>query len=123
VERHEAVVAGAGQAGLASAALLQRRGFDVLVLERGAAIGMRWRERYAGLRLNTMRAFSTLPGYRFERRYGRYPRREDVVSYLERYAAHHRLSIRTELELRRVDRADEDGMWRLDTSAGPRLTR
>jgi putative flavoprotein involved in K+ transport len=123
VERHAAVVAGAGQAGLASAALLRRRGFDVLVLERGAAIGMRWRERYSGLRLNTMRAFSTLPGYRFERRYGRYPRREDMVSYLERYAAHHRLSIRTEVELRRVDRADEDGMWRLDTSAGPMRTR
>jgi hypothetical protein len=70
-----------------------------------------------------MRSFSTLPGYRFERRYGRYPRREDMVSYLERYAAHYRLSIRTEVELRRVDRADEDGMWRLETSAGPMLTR
>ena len=48
---------------------------------------MRWRERYEGLRLNTMRVFSTLPGYRFERRYGRYPRREDLVEYLDRYAA------------------------------------
>ncbi len=115
-------MAGAGQAGLAVAAVLRRRGFDVLVLERGPAVAMRWRERYEGLRLNTMRVFSTLPGYRFERRYGRYPRREDMVGYLERYAAHHRLGIRYETELRRVDSAAGEG-WRLDTSAAPLLAR
>jgi putative flavoprotein involved in K+ transport len=116
VERWEAIVAGAGPAELAAAAVLKRRGFDVLVIERGPAVGMRWRERYEGLRLNTMRVFSTLPGYRFERRYGRYPRREDLVEYLERYAAHHGLAIRFETELRRVEAAD-DGGWRLATRA------
>ncbi|HKP20821.1 MAG TPA: NAD(P)-binding domain-containing protein [Thermoleophilaceae bacterium] len=118
MERREAIVAGAGAAGLATAAVLRRRGFDVLVIERGPAVGMRWRERYEGLRLNTLRVFSTLPGYRFERRYGRFPRREDFVQYLDRYAAHHGLDIRFGTELRRVDPAG-DGGWRLDTSEGP----
>jgi putative flavoprotein involved in K+ transport len=122
VERCEAIVAGAGPAGLAAAAVLKRRGFDVLVIERGPAVGMRWRERYEGLRLNTMRVFSTLPGYRFERRYGRYPRREDLVEYLERYAAHHGLMIRFGTELRRVEAAD-DGGWHLETSGEPLLAR
>jgi putative flavoprotein involved in K+ transport len=121
-ERREAIVAGAGPAGLAAAAVLKRRGFDVLVIERGPTVAMRWRERYEGLRLNTMRVFSTLPGYRFERRYGRYPRREDLVGYLERYAAHHALDIRFGTELRRVERAD-DGWWRLETGEAPLVAR
>jgi putative flavoprotein involved in K+ transport len=122
VERHEAVVAGAGPAGLATAAVLKRRGFDVLVIERGPAVGMRWRERYEGLRLNTMRVFSTLPGYRFPRRYGRYPRREDFVEYLERYTAHHGLEIRFGTELRRVERTD-GGDWLLETGDVPLVAR
>ena len=122
MERCEAIVAGAGPAGLAAAAVLSRRGFDVLVIERGPAVGMRWRERYEELRLNTMRVFSTLPGYRFERRYGRYPRREDLVEYLDRYAAHHRLTIRFGTELHGVEAAG-DGGWRLETSGAPLLAR
>ena len=122
VERREAIVAGAGPAGLAAAAVLKRRGFDVLVIERGPAVAMRWRDRYEGLRLNTMRVFSTLPGYRLGRRYGRYPRREDFVDYLERYAAHHGLAIRFETELHRVERADDSG-WHLETSGSPVVAR
>lgn len=121
-ERHEAIVAGAGPAGLATAALLRKRGFEVLVLERSPAVGARWRARYEPLRLNTARAFSTLPGYRIPRSYGRYPRREDFVTYLERYADHHRLAVRFDTALERVDRS-EDELWRLDTSTGPLLAR
>ena len=46
---------GAGAAGLAAAALLRKRGFQTIVLERTEAVGARWRTRYDGLRLNTMR--------------------------------------------------------------------
>jgi glycine/D-amino acid oxidase-like deaminating enzyme len=123
VERSEAIVAGAGPAGLAAAALLRKRGFETLVLERTEAVGARWRSRYEGLRLNTMRMLSTLPGYRIPRRLGRYPRREDFVAYLEAYTAHHRLPLRFDTELHRVDRADDDELWRLETSQGPLLAR
>jgi putative flavoprotein involved in K+ transport len=123
MERHEAIVAGAGPAGLATAALLSKRGFQTIVLERTAAVGARWRTRYDGLRLNTMRMFSALPGYRIPRHYGRYPRRDDFVAYLEAYAAHHRLTLRFDTALQRIERAEEDGLWRLETSAGPLLAR
>jgi putative flavoprotein involved in K+ transport len=123
VERHEAIVAGAGPAGLAAAAVLRKHGFETVVLESTEAVGARWRTRYDGLRLNTMRTFSTLPGYRMPRRYGRYPRREDFVAYLEAYAAHHRLPLRFATALHRVDRAHEEGLWRLETSSGPLLAR
>lgn len=121
-ERHEAIVAGAGPAGLAAAATLRKRGFDVLVLERAQAVAERWRGRYEPLRLNTTRLFSSLPGYRIPRAYGRYPRRGDFVAYLERFAARHDLAIRFGVALERIDR-DGDGLWRLTTSAGPLLAR
>jgi cation diffusion facilitator CzcD-associated flavoprotein CzcO len=123
VERHEAIVAGGGPAGLAVAALLRRRGFETLVLERTAAVGASWRTRYAGLRLNTLRRFSALPGHRIPRCYGRYPRREDFVAYLETYAAQHRLVVRFGTALERIDRAEDEGLWQLDTSNGSLLAR
>lgn len=122
MEAHEAIVAGGGPAGLAAAAALKKRGVEVLVLERTEAVGARWRGRYEGLRLNTMRQLSRLPGLRMPRSYGRYPRREDFVAYLERYVDHHGLAVRHEIQLERVDK-DEDGSWRLDISAGALLAR
>jgi putative flavoprotein involved in K+ transport len=121
-DRHEAIVAGAGPAGLAAAALLRKRGFEVLVLERTDAVGARWRTRYEPLRLNTARLLSSLPGHRIPRSYGRYPRREDFVAYLDSYAEHHRLPVRFGTALEWVDRG-QDELWRLDTSAGPLLAR
>jgi putative flavoprotein involved in K+ transport len=113
-----AVVCGAGPAGLASAACLQRAGIDTLVLERGESIGTSWRRRYPALRLNTLGWMSTLPGYRATRRgYGEFPTRDDWVRYLEDYAAHHRIEPRFGVEARRVDRSD--GGWRVETSDGP----
>jgi putative flavoprotein involved in K+ transport len=92
------------------------------VLERADGVGARWRARYEPLRLYTARVFSTLPGYRIPRSYGRYPRREDFVAYLERYAEHHRLPVRFGTALERIDRGGDD-VWRLETSTGPLLAR
>src|SRR5262245_23724016 len=103
--------------------MLRKRGFETLLLERTGSIGARWRGRYEGLRLNTMRTFSTLPGYRMPRRYGRYPRREDFVDYLDAFSAHNELPLRFDVELQRVDHAEENGLWRLETSQGPLLAR
>ena len=117
MERHEAIVAGAGPAGLAAAAMLRKHGFETLVLESTEAVGARWRTRYDGLRLNTMRTFSTMPGLRMGLKAGLYPSRDDFVAYLERYAAHHELPIRFGTSLERVDHVD-DGDWALTTSGG-----
>jgi putative flavoprotein involved in K+ transport len=121
MREHEAVVVGGGPAGLSAAAKLKACGFDVVLIERGEAVGMRWRARYEGLRLNTMSRFSSLPGYRIPRGLGRYVRREDFVDYLEQYASHHRLRIDYGIELERVER--DDGRWRLRTSAEPLVAR
>ena len=91
----EAIVCGAGAAGLAAAATLGRAGVGAIVLERSDGVGASWRARYDGLRLNTPAWMSTMPGYRAsQRRYGEYPARDDWVRYLQDYMGHHRIDVR-----------------------------
>src|SRR3954454_8766181 len=112
----DAVVVGAGPGGLAAAAMLRRAGVDVLVLERSDAVAASWRSHYDRLHLHTVRWLSHLPGYRIPRRFGRWVARDDVVRYLEEYAAHHELDVRTGTAVTRIDRAASG--WVLRSPAG-----
>jgi putative flavoprotein involved in K+ transport len=115
LEAHQAIVIGAGPAGLAAAASLQRERIETVVLEQ-ASIGSSWRNHYDRLHLHTVRWLSGLPGVPIDRREGRWVSRDGVVRYLERYARHHDLNIRTDFEVERVIR--HDGGWLLRTSQG-----
>jgi putative flavoprotein involved in K+ transport len=112
----EALVLGAGAAGLSSAAELRRRGIDATIVERSDRIGSSWRSRYDGLRLNTVGWMSTQPGYHAGRRPRHFPSRDEWVDYLESYAQHHRLRIEFGIDAERLD--PEDGGWRTATSHG-----
>jgi cation diffusion facilitator CzcD-associated flavoprotein CzcO len=116
VETHEAIVVGAGSAGLAAAVALLEQGFETTVIERSASVGSSWRSRYRELRLNSWRPMSKLQGRRMPRAYGRYPARDDVVEYLDRFALEHRVRIRFETQLLRVERDRQH--WRLLTDTG-----
>ncbi len=110
----DAIVLGAGAAGLAAAATLQRAGVAVIVLEQTDQVAASWRTRYDGLRLNTTGWMSTLPGFRAtRRRYGEFPSREAWIRYLEDYAEHHRIAIRFGTHVRRVMPADAG--WQAQT--------
>jgi cation diffusion facilitator CzcD-associated flavoprotein CzcO len=110
------VVIGAGPAGLATAAELQRKGVPVLVLERSGTVASSWRNRYDRLRLNSSRPFSKLPGAKYPRGTGIFPTRDQVVEYLEAYARDHGLDIRYRTHVERIDRTDNG--WVLKTSIG-----
>jgi putative flavoprotein involved in K+ transport len=113
----DAVVCGAGAAGLAAGATLRRAGADVTVLERSDQVGASWRSRYAALRLNTPNWMSTQPGFRATRkRYGEYPSRDQWIRYLEDYTAHHRLDVRFGTDVQRITRADDS--WQVHTDGG-----
>ena len=118
----DAVVIGAGPAGLAAAAQLRRRGLGAVVLERGDALGASWRSRYEGLRLNTYRAFSHLPGMPLPRAAGRYVSREALIAYLEEYSRRFGVDVRLGVEAGRIERHPEDA-WAVSTSDGTYVTR
>jgi cation diffusion facilitator CzcD-associated flavoprotein CzcO len=120
-EEVEAIVVGAGPAGLAAAACLMHRGADCLVLEREPTVGAAWRRHYDRLHLHTSKRTSALPFLPFPRSTPRYPSREEVVAYLERYAAAHRIAPRLGEEVRAARRID--GGWRVETARGVHLAR
>jgi cation diffusion facilitator CzcD-associated flavoprotein CzcO len=98
--------------------MLGRAGLRAIVLDRSARVGQRWRERCDGLRLNSVRWMSGLPGYPIERRLGRWVGRDDYVAYLERYAERLAIEVRAETRVDRIDRDGDRAGWRLTTSAG-----
>ena len=104
----EAIVIGAGPAGVAAAVQLRRRGVETLVLERTDAVGSSWRRRYDLLRLNSVRWMSAIPHAPIPRDAGRWPTAGAYVDYLEATARRWALDIRLNTEVRRVDR-DEEG--------------
>jgi len=114
----ETLVVGAGPAGLAVAAALERAGAPCTILERGASPGWAWRHRYDSLHLHTIRWLSGLPGAPIPRRCGRWVGRDDLVSYLQDYADRFRLRVELGVEVTRIDRGE--GGWRLDTVGAAR---
>ena len=110
------IIVGAGPGGLAVGAALGRLGLPATILERADRVGSSWHAYYEGLRLFTSRRHSSLPGLEIDPGCGRWPLRNDMIVYLERYARHHALDISFGHEVRRIWR--EDGQWRVWTSAG-----
>ncbi|TSA87479.1 NAD(P)/FAD-dependent oxidoreductase [Deinococcus detaillensis] len=84
----DAVVIGAGAAGLAAAYGVQRRGLRFVVLEAGQAATGAWPAYYDSLKLFTPARHSALPGLPFSGSPQRYPGRDEMSAYLQAYAAY-----------------------------------
>jgi len=110
----DAIIIGAGPAGLACAASLKEAGLEPVLLEKSGSVGASWRKHYDRLHLHTDRGHSGLPGLPMPSAYPRYPARAQVVDYLERYANHFGLSPRFDTTVTRAVR--ENGAWLIETA-------
>ncbi len=107
----DVVVIGAGPAGLALGACLREAGCDPLILERESTIGSAWRRHYDRLHLHTDKKRSHLPMVPFPADAPRYVPRQQVVSYLEDYAARFGLAPRLNCAVQKVEQIP--GGWRV----------
>jgi putative flavoprotein involved in K+ transport len=104
VSGYEAIVIGAGPAGLGVAATLRGAGVEPVILERTQQVASRWHTYYDRLRLQSPRWLTNLPGYRFPRAAGRWPTRDAVIDYLEGYIEKHHLKVRFGTTAERIER-------------------
>ncbi len=92
--RIETVVVGGGQAGLAVACQLRRRGREAVVLDAAGRVGAAWRERWDSMRLFTPAGFDGLPGMPFPAPAWSLPTGAEMADYLEAYATRFDLDVR-----------------------------
>jgi indole-3-pyruvate monooxygenase len=112
----ETVIVGASAAGLATAACLKRVGRSFEVLEASDVVGQAWRHHYDRLHLHTPKSASGLPGLDLPGQWPRYPARDQVVEYLQRYRAHHGIEPHFGEQVTQVEPDGEQ--WLTTTSKG-----
>jgi putative flavoprotein involved in K+ transport len=110
----DAVVVGAGQAGLAMAWHLKRRGLRFVLMEAGPRVGDVWRSRWDSLTLFTPTQYDALPGVTFPGEAGRYPGKDEVADYLLDYANRFAFAIRLNTRVERLSRSG--GVFELHTN-------
>ena len=103
-ESFDTVIVGGGQAGLATGYHLKRSGRSFVILDASARIGDPWRNRWDSLRLYSPASHDGLPGLRFPAKRTSYPTTHEMADYLESYAAHFELPVRSACA---VDDADD----------------
>ncbi|MGO4858503.1 flavin-containing monooxygenase [Arthrobacter sp. 2MCAF14] len=116
----DTLVVGGGQAGLATSYFLSRAGVEHFVLERRAALGGAWQDRWDAFVLNTPNFSLDLPGMPYV---GPEPEafmaRDNAVHYFRNYARRIDAPVRTGTEVTRISTSDggfsvetSDGSWR-----------
>ncbi|MEU6403334.1 NAD(P)-binding domain-containing protein [Streptomyces sp. NPDC046985] len=122
----EAVVVGAGQAGLASAYHLRRAGFepdrDFVVLDRSPAPGGAWQFRWPSLTYGKVHGMHALPGMELTDADPTRPSSEVVGGYFAAYESAFDLRVRRPVDVRAV-REGDGGRLRVETSDGVWTTR
>ena len=108
----DAIVIGAGPAGLAAAQRLGASGLKSVIYEKAEAVGSVWRRHYDRLHLHTPRAHSALPGLPMPASFGRYPSRTQFIDYLQDYAKKFDLEPIFDTPVRSVRR--DGSRWRVE---------
>jgi putative flavoprotein involved in K+ transport len=101
-----AAVIGGGQSGLAAARALRELDVPTVVFEAEDRPAGSWPRYYDSLRAFSPAGFSSMPGMPFPGDPDRYPTRDEVAGYLERYAAALDAEIRTNTRVMAVFRDD-----------------
>ena len=95
IDHIETAIIGAGQAGLATAYHLRRRGRPCLIVDSNARVGDNWHCHWDSLRLYSPAGSDGLPGLPFPGSRWSYPTKDQVADYLASYAERFELPVRT----------------------------
>jgi putative flavoprotein involved in K+ transport len=104
---YDTIVIGGGQAGLATGYYLKRQNCDFVIFDASPRTGEAWRTRWDSLRLFSFARYNALPGMRFPAAGSSLPTKDEMADYLENYAAHFNLPVRSGVRVDSVTREGE----------------
>jgi putative flavoprotein involved in K+ transport len=107
VQHLDVAVVGGGQAGMAIGYYLRQQDCRFVIFERAGELAPAWRERWDSLTLFTPRRYSALPGLPFRGAPDGYPTRDEVITYLDRYAETFGLPIELNSDVKELDRGHD----------------
>lgn len=113
----DALVIGAGQAGLAMGRYLAERGLSFVIADSNPEVGHLWRSRWQSLKLFTAGQFNNLPGMRFPADPDAYPGKDDVADFLRAYAEKFELPVRLNTTVTRLSSSGSN--YLAETTTGP----
>lgn len=114
----DAIVIGAGQAGLAAGYYLQCAGLRFSILDAGK-VGESWTRRWDSLRLFTPARYNSLPGMKFPGKPYDLPSKDEVAAYLHSYVARFELPVREHASVASLKR--QDGNFTVTLHSGEKL--
>src|ERR1700694_767138 len=103
-ESIETVIIGGGQAGLSVGYHLRKHGRKFVILDASERVGDAWRNRWDSLRLFTPAHLDGLDGLPFPGPRGAFPTKNEMADYLEAYAKHFALPVRSNVRVERLSR-------------------
>jgi len=103
------LIIGASISGLATAAALQKKNIEFIIIEKEDQVAAPWRHHYDRLHLHTDKSISHLPYKKFPAPTTKYPSRLQFVTYLEDYRQSFHIEPLFNTEARSI--ANESGYW------------
>lgn len=117
---YDTIVIGGGQTGLVAGYELRDRGVDFVILDASDRVGDAWRQRWDSLRLFTQAFMNGLPGMPFPADGNEFVTKDQVADYLEAYAQHMQLPVRSGVRVAQLAPTDAGGFM-VTTSKGESL--
>ena len=105
--RYEAIVIGAGQAGLAMGYYLKQNNNRFLIIDKGQELGEVWKNRYDSLKLFTPRMYSSLPGLILDGEQQGFPSKDEIANYIKHYTETFELPVELNTEVLSVTKNEE----------------
>ncbi len=113
---YDTIVIGAGQAGLAAGYYLKQFNQNFLILDKGREVAESWINRYDSLVLFTPRMYDALPGLPNEGKSHSFPTKNEMVSYLKKYADKFNFPIKFQTGV--VNVQHKDNIFYIETNQG-----
>lgn len=108
MEKKDLIIIGGGQSALACGYYLRRTDVEYVMLDAATDCGGAWQDTWDSLTLFSPAQHSSLPGWLMPDSKGKFPGRDEVISYLCTYEERYKLPLERPVEVREVAK---DGDW------------